>query len=81
MPEDRAHKLRKGGAPMSPHLLVSIRRVIPFGCVAGYVEVIAFLDLGGIFPGVMTGNTVQLGLTFARYRWALRNRMRPPQRP
>jgi len=44
MPEDRAHKLRKGGAPMSLHLLVSIRRVIPFGCVAGYVEVIAFLD-------------------------------------
>jgi uncharacterized membrane protein YoaK (UPF0700 family) len=51
-------------------LVVSIRRVVAFGLVAGYVEVIAFLDLGGIYPGVMTGNTVQLGLTFARNQWA-----------
>lgn len=53
-------------APLS----VSIRRVVALSAVAGYVEVIGFLDVGGIYPAIMTGNTVQLGLNFARGQWS-----------
>jgi uncharacterized membrane protein YoaK (UPF0700 family) len=51
-------------------LAVSIRRVVTLSAVAGYVEVIGFLDVGGIYPAIMTGNTVQLGLTIARSQWS-----------
>jgi uncharacterized membrane protein YoaK (UPF0700 family) len=51
-------------------LAVSLRRVAALAAVAGYVEVIGFMDVGGIYPGIMTGNTVQLGLTFAKAQWA-----------
>lgn len=51
-------------------LRISLRRVIALAAIAGYVEVIGFLDVGGIYPGIMTGNTVQLGLTFAKMQWA-----------
>jgi uncharacterized membrane protein YoaK (UPF0700 family) len=50
-------------------LTVSVRRVVSLAAVAGYVEVIGFLDIDGIYPAIMTGNTVQLGLTFARAQW------------
>jgi uncharacterized membrane protein YoaK (UPF0700 family) len=53
-----------------PALAVSLRRVVALAAVAGYVEVIGFMDVGGIYPGIMTGNTVQLGLTLARAQWA-----------
>ncbi|MGI4983298.1 MAG: YoaK family protein [Janthinobacterium lividum] len=56
-------------SPAAPSLFVSLRRVIALAAIAGYVEVIGFLDIGGIYPGIMTGNTVQLGLTFARGQW------------
>jgi uncharacterized membrane protein YoaK (UPF0700 family) len=56
--------------PTELPLAVSLRRVVALAAVAGYVEVIGFMDVGGIYPGIMTGNTVQLGLTFARTQWA-----------
>jgi uncharacterized membrane protein YoaK (UPF0700 family) len=37
---------------------------------AGYVEIIGYLYLRDIYPGIMTGNTVQLGLSVARTDWA-----------
>lgn len=46
-----------------------LRRVVALSAVAGYVEVIGFMDVGGIYPGIMTGNTVQLGLTLAKAQW------------
>jgi uncharacterized membrane protein YoaK (UPF0700 family) len=52
-----------------PTLAVSLRRVAALAAVAGYVEVVGFMDVGGIYPGIMTGNTVQLGLTFAKAQW------------
>ncbi|MCY0386484.1 YoaK family protein [Robbsia sp. Bb-Pol-6] len=56
-------------SPVAPPLFVSLRRVIALAAIAGYVEVIGFLDIGGVYPGIMTGNTVELGLTFARGQW------------
>jgi uncharacterized membrane protein YoaK (UPF0700 family) len=55
-----------------PHsdLLVSARRVMALSAVAGCVEVIGYLDCTSIYPGIMTGNTVQLGLTLATAQWA-----------
>jgi hypothetical protein len=34
------------------------------------VEIIGYLDLGRIFPGIMTGNTVQSGFAAASVDWA-----------
>ncbi|WP_213767671.1 DUF1275 family protein [Caballeronia sp. dw_19] len=56
--------------PADLPLAVSLRRVVVLAAVAGYVEVIGFMDVGGIYPGIMTGNTVQLGMTFAKAQWA-----------
>jgi len=50
-------------------LAVSIRRVIVLSAVAGYIEVIGYMDFGGIYPGIMTGNTVQLGFNLAKLQW------------
>jgi len=50
-------------------LSTSLRRVIGLSLVAGYVEVIGYMDVGGIYPGIMTGNTVQLGLSLAKSQW------------
>jgi uncharacterized membrane protein YoaK (UPF0700 family) len=57
-------------SPAAASLSVSLRRIVALAAVAGYVEVIGFMDVGGIYPGIMTGNTVQLGLTFAKAQWA-----------
>ena len=57
-------------ATTPPPLPVLLRRVVALAAVAGYVEVTGFLDLGGIYPGIMTGNTVQLGLNAVRFDWS-----------
>jgi uncharacterized membrane protein YoaK (UPF0700 family) len=52
-------------------LAVTVRRVAALAAIAGYVEAIGFLDFGGmVYPGIMTGNTVQLGLGMAKAQWA-----------
>jgi uncharacterized membrane protein YoaK (UPF0700 family) len=53
----------------APSLAVALRRVIALSLVAGYVEVIGYTDVGGIYPAIMTGNTVQFGLTLATAQW------------
>jgi uncharacterized membrane protein YoaK (UPF0700 family) len=50
-------------------LAASIRHVVGLSAVAGCVEVIGYMDCGGIYPGIMTGNTVQLGLTSVTAQW------------
>ena len=50
-------------------LSVSLRRIATLSVVAGYVEVIGFTDIGEIYPGIMTGNTVQLGASLAQSQW------------
>jgi uncharacterized membrane protein YoaK (UPF0700 family) len=54
-----------------PSLTIVVRRVTALAAIAGCVEAIGFMDLGGmVYPGIMTGNTVQLGLSIARAQWA-----------
>ena len=50
-------------------LAVSLRRVVALSAVAGCVEVTGYMDCSSIYPGIMTGNTVQLGLTSATSAW------------
>lgn len=48
---------------------IAVRRVASLGSVAGYIDALGFIDLSGIYTAAMTGNTVQLGVTFARMQW------------
>jgi uncharacterized membrane protein YoaK (UPF0700 family) len=50
-------------------LIVSARRVVALTVVCGFVEVVGCMDAGGTYPGIMTGNTVQLGRNLARGAW------------
>ena len=47
-----------------------IRRTVGLGFVAGFVNTVGFFDLH-VYPGIMTGNTVQLGIALARNDWHL----------
>jgi uncharacterized membrane protein YoaK (UPF0700 family) len=47
-----------------------IRRTVGLGFVAGFVNTVGFFDLH-VYPGIMTGNTVQLGIALARNNWHL----------
>jgi uncharacterized membrane protein YoaK (UPF0700 family) len=51
-------------------LRVSVRRVVALTAVCGFVEVIGYKDAGGIYPAIMTGNTVQLGWSLAQGAWS-----------
>jgi uncharacterized membrane protein YoaK (UPF0700 family) len=57
---------RSGAIPLH----VSVRRVVALTTVCGFVEVIGYKDAGGIYPAIMTGNTVQLGWSLAQGEWA-----------
>lgn len=58
------------GAPTVPSMAVNLRRVLALTTVCGFVEVIGYKDVGGIYPAIMTGNTVQLGWTLAQQSWS-----------
>ena len=47
-----------------------IRRTIGLGFVAGFVNTVGFFDLH-VYPGIMTGNSVQLGIALERSDWRL----------
>lgn len=58
---------------MSPSLMpiaVSARRVFILCLVAGYVDALSFVDLGGVFAGAMTGNTTHMGASFVQGNWS-----------
>ncbi|MFT9296564.1 MAG: YoaK family protein [Gluconobacter sp.] len=58
---------------MSPSLMpiaVSARRIFILGLVAGYVDALSFVDLGGVFAGAMTGNTTHMGASFIQENWS-----------
>ncbi|WP_459714167.1 YoaK family protein [Paraburkholderia sp. 2C] len=44
--------------------------MIALTTVCGFVEVIGYKDAGGIYPAIMTGNTVQLGWSLAQGAWS-----------
>lgn len=48
---------------------VVLRRITCLGLVGGYLNAIGFLDLGGLYPAAMTGNTTQLGVAIVTLDW------------
>lgn len=48
----------------------TFRRILCLGVVGGYLNAIGFIDLGGLYPAAMTGNTTQLGLAIAKLEWS-----------
>ena len=42
-------------------IAVSARRIFILGLVAGYVDALSFVVLGGVFAGAMSGNTTHMG--------------------
>ena len=46
------------------------RRTVGLGFVAGFVNTVGFFD-PHVYPGIMTGNTVQLGIALAQSDWHL----------
>ncbi|WP_233849613.1 YoaK family protein [Paraburkholderia sp. HD33-4] len=49
----------------------SIARAALLSAAAGYVEIIGYLDFSGLYPGIMTGNTVQFGYAAISRNWTL----------
>jgi len=47
-----------------------IRRTVGLGFVAGFVNTVGFFD-PHVYPAIMTGNTVQLGMALAQSDWHL----------
>ncbi|KXV70804.1 hypothetical protein AD951_02200 [Acetobacter malorum] len=54
--------------PAAP-LSVLLRRVVALTFVVAFVEVTVYMDVGRIYPGIMTGNTVQFGRSVALSQW------------
>lgn len=52
-------------APVS----ASARRILLLGILAGYINALSFIDLGGMFAGAMTGNTTHMDAAFAAGNW------------
>lgn len=48
---------------------IPVRHVLSLALVAGYIDALGFFDLNEIYTAAMTGNTVQLGVTFVREQW------------
>ncbi|MCP1246617.1 DUF1275 domain-containing protein [Acetobacter cerevisiae] len=49
--------------------MASTRRILLLGLLAGYINALSFIDLGGMFAGAMTGNTIHMDATFAAGNW------------
>lgn len=60
----------KTGPGQTEPTAASALHVVLLTLVVGFTEMVGFLDIGQIFPGIMTGNTVQLGASFAAGHWA-----------
>jgi len=57
-------------AAQEDSLATLLRRVFCLTFVVAVVEVTTYIDVGGIYPGIMTGNTVQLGRAVALHHWS-----------
>lgn len=55
------------GTPVAFSL--TLRRLVCLGLVGGYLNAIGFIDLGGLYPAAMTGNTTQLGVAIVKFEW------------
>ena len=54
--------------------MLSSRRNLALACtlsaLAGYVDAIGFLHLGGMFVSFMSGNSTRLGVSLAQGNWS-----------
>ena len=55
-------------SPMPP-LAAALRRPVLLCLVAGYVDAFGYIQLGGVFPANMTGNTVLMAAAAAERDW------------
>lgn len=68
--KDTGNQAAHPGGVSSSDLPRDVGKVIALSSVCGIVEVIGYQDLGGIYPAIMTGNTVQLGWSLSQQSWA-----------
>ncbi|KDE20560.1 hypothetical protein AZ09_06960 [Acetobacter aceti 1023] len=68
MTPDVIHSPTQPVRPAAP-LSVLLRRVVGLTFVVAFVEVTVYMDVGRIYPGIMTGNTVQFGRSVALHQW------------
>jgi uncharacterized membrane protein YoaK (UPF0700 family) len=58
---------------MVPRTMLNSRRNIALACalsaLAGYVDAIGFLHLGGLFVSFMSGNSTRMGVSLAEGQW------------
>jgi len=61
------------GTGTTPRPVLNSRRNLALACslsaLAGYVDGIGFLHLGGLFVSFMSGNSTQFGVSLAQGRW------------
>jgi uncharacterized membrane protein YoaK (UPF0700 family) len=59
---------------MATGLILKSRRNLALACalsaMAGYVDGIGFLHLGGLFVSFMSGNSTRLGVSLAEGNWS-----------
>jgi uncharacterized membrane protein YoaK (UPF0700 family) len=59
---------------MVPQTMLNSRRNVMLACVlsalAGYVDAIGFLHLGGLFVAFMSGNSTRMGVSLAEGHWS-----------
>jgi uncharacterized membrane protein YoaK (UPF0700 family) len=54
---------------MAPYVRRTIGLATALSALAGYIDAIGFISLGGFFVSFMTGNTTRLGIEIARGNW------------
>lgn len=59
----------KKAVPETTSLRKNIFYVLALTLVAGFVEVTAYMDCDKLYTSIMTGNTVQLGMSFINADW------------
>jgi uncharacterized membrane protein YoaK (UPF0700 family) len=59
---------------MVPRTMLDSRRNVSLACalsaIAGYVDAIGFLHLGGLFVSFMSGNSTRMGVSLAEGQWS-----------
>src|SRR6266481_5693140 len=69
----RFHEHCRQVATMVPRRMLDSRRNVALACalsaLAGYVDAIGFLHLGGLFVSFMSGNSTRMGVSLAEGQW------------
>src|SRR6266403_3243045 len=69
----RFHEHCRQAQTMVPRRMLDSRRNVALACalsaLAGYVDAIGFLHLGGLFVAFMSGNSTRMGVSLAQGQW------------